>query len=92
MKCSCMLKPEQVAKELLVSKTTIMRDIHAGKLEALLIRGTYRIEEKAFEKYKEACKISTENGRAKSSKVVRKPYSRKKFDPMQRMTYQFEKA
>lgn len=78
------ITPTEAATELSVSKATVMREIHAENLMALLIRGTYRIETKALEQYKKDCQKATEAGRYKApvSKSTRKPYTKRpKFDP-----------
>jgi excisionase family DNA binding protein len=88
------LTPEQAAAELSVCKATIMREIHAGNLAAMLIRGTYRIEPHALDAYKKVCQKAAEAGRYKAPtalKSARKPYTKKPgFDPMQRMTDPFK--
>ena len=51
---------EEVAKRLLVSPQTILREIHEGNLQAVKIRGRYRVGETALEKYEAACLTAME--------------------------------
>jgi excisionase family DNA binding protein len=55
---------EEVAERLLVSDQTILREIHEKKIQAVKIRGRYRIGKMALEKYEAACVTVEDEGTA----------------------------
>ena len=81
---------DQVAEEMGVSSRTIMRDIKDGHLAVLKVRHNIRIEPEALGRYKEYCRSLSEEPAVRKRKIHdRKPYTRKRIDPMMRMVDPF---